>query len=90
MSLKDMSMSSNEKREQRIMLLRKGFSEKKFFTVKAACSAMGGYTERTVEKWAKDGDIPLLRNDGKTVVPVTDENSPVWLKEWLNGQSENI
>ena len=51
---------------------------------------MGGYTERTVEKWAKDGNIPLLRNDGKTVVPVTNENSPVWLKEWLNGQSENI
>lgn len=90
MGLSDMAFSSNEKREQRIMRLRQGFREKKFITVKSASKAMGGYSEATVEKWAKDGDVPLLKSNGNPVVPITDENSPEWLKEWLSGERKNL
>ena len=90
MGLSYMAFSANEKREQRIMRLRKGFREKKFITVASAAEGMGGYSKATVEKWAKDGDIPLLKSNGKPVVPVTDKNSPKWLKEWLNGERKTL
>ena len=36
MSLNDLATSSNERREQRIMLLRKGFNEEKYNTISEA------------------------------------------------------
>ncbi|MBZ2406624.1 hypothetical protein [Liquorilactobacillus hordei] len=79
MSLNDLAFNSNEKRLQRIMKLRRDFNEKKVVTVKSA-SAATGYAYSTIVKWCKDGDIPLVDIEGKTVVPMTDKNTPRWLK----------
>lgn len=79
MSLSDMANASYEKRQQRIMQVRKWFNERQAVTVEAVM-AKTGYARSTIEKWAKDGNIPLLRADGTTVVPVTEKNQPKWLK----------
>lgn len=73
MALSDMALASNEKRQQRIMLLRQGFNEERYQSVSQA-AAYFHYTYQTVAKWAKDGDIPLLDLHGRPVVPVTDAN----------------
>lgn len=79
MSLTDMALASNEAREQRIMKLRRDFNNKKYITVQSVVNGTG-YVYNTVLKWAIDGNIPLLGNDGKPVVPLTEENTPRWLK----------
>lgn len=79
MALSDMANASYEKRQQRIMQVRRWFDDRKTVTVESVM-AKTGYAMSTVEKWAKDGDIPLVRKDGSTVVPVTEKNKPKWLK----------
>ena len=76
MSLNDLATSSNERREQRIMLLRKGFNEEKYNTISEAAEVCG-YSYNTVKKWAIDGDIPLLDINGKPIVQVTQNNKRV-------------
>lgn len=59
--------ASNEKRNQRIILLRNAFNDEKINTVQEAAQ-ISGYTANTVRKWARDGNIPLM--DEKTDLPV--------------------
>ena len=87
MSLKNFALASNEKREQNIMKLRNGFYKREYYTIEGARKKMGGYTYKTVERWAKDGDIPLLNKHNEPVVPIHRENSPQWLWEWTHAQS---
>lgn len=82
MSLSDMANRSYEKRQQRIMRLRRWFNDKEVVTVDSVI-AKTGYAKSTVIKWAKDGDIPLIDNDGNPVVPLNDRNTPTWLAEIL-------
>ena len=79
--LDQLGNASNEKRNQRIMVLRSDFAHRRVVTVNSAVKRYG-YRESTVVRWAKDGDIPLITNDGKTtVVPVRQSNAPQWLLE---------
>lgn len=64
MALNDLANSSNEKREQRIMKLRRDFRNQEVFTVKAAAIKYL-LSENTIIKYCKDGNIPL---DRKSVV----------------------
>ena len=77
-TLDNLANSSYERRQQRIMKLRRDFNDMKYITVDSVVK-LTGYTEATVIKWAKDGNIPLLIDNGTTVVPVTDENRPTWM-----------
>lgn len=79
-SLSNMATSSNEKREQRIMQLRRLFNEGKVATVKSAMDKFG-YSYSTVVKWCKDGDIPLFDTQKKDyVVPTNSHNLPKWAR----------
>ena len=79
-SLSNMATSSNEKREQRIMRLRRMFDDGEVATVMSAVNKFG-YSYATIVKWCKDGNIPLLDTEkGSYVVPVTDNNKPRWAK----------
>lgn len=79
-SLSNMATSSNEKREQRIMRLRRMFDDGEVATVMSAVNKFG-YSYGTIVKWCKDGNIPLLDTEkGSYVVPVTDNNKPKWAK----------
>lgn len=78
MALSDLATSSNEKREQRIMRLRKWFNEEKVVTVTSAVKKTG-YKEATIIRWCTDGDIPLINRNGEPVVPLTKKNWPKWL-----------
>lgn len=80
MSLNDLAFSSNEKKIQRIMRLRNSFNKREVITIRSAC-AKTGYAESTIIKWCKEGNIPLLQDDGKSIVPLTDENTPKWLQD---------
>lgn len=74
-----MGNAANERREQRIMRLRRDFSAQKVVTVMSAAKYYG-YLETTILKWAKDGNIPLINTKtGHTVVPISSENAPAWL-----------
>lgn len=79
MALSDLATSSNEKREQRIMRLRQWFNNQEVVTVKAAENKTG-FRPATIIKWCKDGDIPLIGDDGQPVVPLTEQNRPKWLE----------
>lgn len=79
MSLEDMAQASEEKKLQRIMRLRNDFNHRKVITLRSAV-ARYGYSLPTVKKWAKQGNIPLLQDNGEPIVPVTEDNSPAWLK----------
>lgn len=68
---------SNEKMVQNIMRLRQQFNAQQVVTVESAVKRMG-YSESTIIKWAKKGNIPLLYK-GSTVVPQTAENIPDWM-----------
>lgn len=83
MSLSDMANSSYEKRQQRIMQVRRWFNEQKVVTVESVMQKTG-YSEKTVIKWAKDGDIPLIKKDGNPVVPLNEQNTPTWLKQFIH------
>lgn len=74
MSLEIMASASNEKKLQRIMILRRNFLEGKCYTVEAASQLMGLSTA-TIVKYAKEGNIPLYHK-GAPVVPVTKYNAP--------------
>lgn len=79
MSLTDMALSSNERREQNILCLRRAFNDQQVITVQSAV-LWSGYSRQTVIKWAKDGDIPLFDEQQKdSVVKLTVQNRPVWL-----------
>lgn len=80
MALSDLATASNEKREQRIMQLRRLFDLKHVATVASAVQKFG-YSQNTIIKWAKDGNIPLYDTEKQDyVVPVTKENLPKWAK----------
>ena len=80
MALSDMATASNEKREQRIMQLRRLFDLRHVTTVASAVQKFG-YSKNTIIKWAKDGNIPLYDTEKQDyVVPVTKENLPKWAK----------
>lgn len=76
-----MANRSNEGREQRIMKLRRLFELKKVVTV---CSAMEkfGYSRKTIVGWCRSGNIPLVDTEHgtDTIVPLTKQNCPKWLK----------
>lgn len=75
-----MATSSYEKRQQRIMQLRRLFDLQKVATVKSAMDKFG-YSYTTIIKWCKDGDIPLFDTDKNDyVVAVTRDNMPKWAK----------
>lgn len=79
-SLRNLAMSSNEAKEQRIMKLRKMFHNQEVITVGSAVKKTG-FSRQTVVKWCKQGDIPLWdENTNSSVVPTTLENTPEWLK----------
>lgn len=78
MALSDMATAANERLNQRVMVLRRNFNEQKWVTVKSVMQATG-YTEATVLKWAKKGNVPLLKDDGAPVVPLTKANRPRWI-----------
>lgn len=82
MGLYDMANASNEMREQNIMRLRNLFDHGYIMTVLAAHQRLG-YTEATIKKWCRDGDIPLIDHQDEHgtvyVVPLTDQNWPKWL-----------
>lgn len=66
--------ASNEKRNQRIIKLRNAFNDERINTVQQAAQ-LSGYTVKTVSKWAKDGNIPLLDEEsGMTIVLQTEQN----------------
>lgn len=77
MSLSDMANASYERRQQRIMQVRRWFDDCETVTVAAVCQRTG-YAKSTVIKWAKDGNIPLFLNNNETVVPLTNTNKPKW------------
>lgn len=77
--LDNLGNASYEKRQQRIMIIRRAFDNQELVTVGSVVKKYG-YKENTVIGWAKSGDIPLLDNTGQPVVPVTDSNRPKWLK----------
>ena len=74
--LSNLAISSNEKREQRIMLLRAKYNDEKYNTVEDVVNDTG-YTDKTVRKWAIDGNIPLIDTNNQTIVPITFENKRV-------------
>ena len=78
MTLSNLAISSNEKREQRIMRLRNAFNNQKYVTVASAAQGTG-YAYSTVLKWCKDGNIPMLDSEGEPVVPIINDNKPKWL-----------
>lgn len=79
MSLTNMALSSNERREQNIIRLRQAFNKRQVVTVKSAMQWCG-YSRTTILRWAKDGNIPLIDDkSGKTVVAMTSQNKPRWL-----------
>lgn len=77
--LSTLGNSSNEAREQRIMKLRNDFSNGTLVTVASVREKLG-YAESTIISWAKSGNIPLIKSDGTSVVPLTDENAPKWIE----------
>lgn len=79
MSLDDLANASYEKKQQRIMIVRKWFNEQTCVTV-ASVMAKTGYAESTVRGWAKEGNIPLFIDNNTTIVPMTEENKPKWWK----------
>lgn len=83
MSLSDMANRSFEKRQQRIMQVRRWFNDQEVATVESVREKTG-YARSTIIKWAKDGNIPLILRDGTTVVPATKENTPQWLTKLIN------
>lgn len=78
MTLSNMANASNEKFNQRVMILKRNFNDQKWVTVQSVMQATG-YTEATVLKWAKAGNVPLLKPDGAPVVPLTKANRPRWI-----------
>ncbi|OYP91319.1 hypothetical protein [Ligilactobacillus salivarius] len=74
--LSNLAISSNEKREQRIMLLRAKYNDEKYNTIEDVVNDTG-YTDKTVRKWAIDGNIPLIDTNNQTIVPITFENKRV-------------
>lgn len=68
--------SSNEKKTQNIMKLRSDFQKREVVTVLSAVKKYG-YTEETIIRWAKEGDIPIFHN-GKPVVRMHVDNKPKW------------
>lgn len=77
MALSDLANASYEKRQQRIMQVRRWFDDQEAVTI-AAVREKTGYAESTIIKWAKDGNIPLFLDNDHTVVPLTKENQPKW------------
>ena len=65
-TLDNLANASYERRQQRIMKLRRDFNDMKYITVDSVVKL-------------KDGNVPLLIDNGTTVVPVTDENRPTWM-----------
>ncbi|WHS19647.1 hypothetical protein O2U01_05920 [Ligilactobacillus salivarius] len=72
-TLDNMAHASNERRNQNIMKLRQAFNDEKYNTISQAAKGMG-YTYQTVKKWAIDGDIPLLDENGISIVKITEDN----------------
>ena len=79
MGFDSLGAKSNERKEQNIMLLRKLYSQQKVVTINSAMKYFG-YSEKTILKWCKEGDIPLIY-EGKPAVPFNAENIPSW---WNN------
>lgn len=78
--LKNLGNISNEKKEQRIMILRQLFKTGNVLTVTGAAKYFG-LSEATILKYCKVGDIPVLDHDGKAIVPMTKSNRPDWWVE---------
>ena len=55
------------------MKLRQAFNDEKYNTISQAAKGTG-YTYQTVKKWAIDGDIPLLDENGTSIVKITEDN----------------
>lgn len=72
-TLDNMAHASNERRNQNIMKLRQAFNDEKYNTISQAAKDTG-YTYQTVKKWAIDGDIPLLDENGTSIVKITEDN----------------
>ena len=72
-TLDNMAHASNERRNQNIMKLRQAFNDEKYNTISQAARGTG-YTYQTVKKWAIDGDIPLLDENGTSIVKITEDN----------------
>lgn len=70
-------LASNERHEQNVLRLKSLFNQQKVVTV-ASAAQWFAMTERTIEKWCKEADIPLFYDNEHTVVPMTKENQPKW------------
>lgn len=82
--LEAMGEASSAGKYNRIKQLKEDFIKAKVITVASAVRKYG-YSESTVIKWAKEAGVPLMNNDGKSsVVPMTDTNTPEWLKAFVN------
>lgn len=71
---------SHEKYMMRVWQLQKDFKNQKVVTVQSVMKQTG-YAKKTIVGWAKKGNVPLIDTEtNKTVVPMTSENKPSWLK----------
>lgn len=83
-----MGDASSLKRLKRIHQLQVDFHHGDVLTVKSAVNRYG-YRRATIEKWAKDGDVPLVNDlildHTVTIVPVTEKNASPLMKQILKG-----
>lgn len=66
------------KQLEHINKLSEIYNKQEAITVQA-CAQRLGYPASTIIAWAKDGDVPVLLGDNRTVVPFNDTNTPAWL-----------
>lgn len=83
-----MGEASSLKRLKRIHQLQLDFQAGTVLTVASAMRKYG-YRRPTIEKWAKEGNVPLINDlildHTATIVPVTDKNmSPIMRKMFDN------
>lgn len=72
--LDQLGTASNERRTQNIMKLRNNFNHEKYNSITDAVQDTG-YSYKTVVSWATEGNIPLLDENDRPIVPPTPQNA---------------
>ena len=76
-NLQNLGNISNEKKEQRILILHSLFKAGNVLTITGAAKHFG-LSEATIIKYCKAGNIPMLDHAGQAIVPMTEKNRPDW------------